>query len=297
MTTSSLISLMLAALTVLSGCSSGPAVTSRHAAGPSTHIGRGQVHTFATLETDGSPRAIGVAFTASALQYPPTSMSDGTHCHDYDNDGRIEEHSECMPTHARVIPLPDIVATRADVPFKWVLFHWNPGGHEPPGIYDVPHFDVHYMMEPIESIFALQPGTCGIGKMRCDQYERARKPLPANYMHPDYKDVDAVIPAMGNHLIDVTGPEFNGSPFRRTFIFGAYDGRVTFYEEMVTRDFLLAQPNECYPIKSPEAVAISGYYPTKSCFRHNARSNETTVSVEGFQYRTASGPAPVARAS
>ena len=44
----------------------------------------------------------------------------------------------------------------------------------------------------------------------CDQFEIAKRPLPPNYIHPDFQDVDAVAPAMGNHLIDLTGPEFNG---------------------------------------------------------------------------------------
>jgi len=31
---------------------------------------------------------------------------------------------------------------------------------------------------------------------------------------------------MGNHLLDLTGPEFNKQPFTRTWIYGAYDGKV-----------------------------------------------------------------------
>ena len=45
--------------------------------------------------------------------------------------------------------------------------------------------------------------------VRCEQYELGKKPLPANYMPLDYMDVDAVAPAMGSHLVDTTGPEFN----------------------------------------------------------------------------------------
>ena len=109
-------------------------------------------------------------------------------------------------------------------------------------------------------------------------------------MPPDYQNVDAVAPAMGNHLIDVTGPEFNGEKWKRSFIYGTYDGKVTFYEEMVTRDHILSRPQACYPIKSPPAVAVSGYYPSQSCIRHDTASDTYTVSVEAFAFREASPP-------
>ncbi len=101
-------------------------------------------------------------------------------------------------------------------------------GHIPPGVYDLPHFDVHFYLEPIEDVFAIEPGTCGPEFVRCDQFDLAKKPIPSNYIHPDYKDVDAVAPGMGNHLIDLTGPEFNGQRFTRSWIFGIYDGRITY---------------------------------------------------------------------
>jgi hypothetical protein len=92
---------------------------------------------------------------------------------------------------------------------------------------------------------------------------------------------------MGNHLIDVTSSEFHGQPFARSWIFGVYDGKVTFYEEMVTRAFLLSKPSTCFPIKSPPAVDRSGLYPTLSCLRHDSRTGEYTVSMEAFVRREA----------
>jgi hypothetical protein len=183
------------------------------------------------------------------------------------------------------------MTSRVDIPFKWVLLNWNPLGHIPPGVYDVPHFDVHFYMEPIANVFALQSGPCGPEFIRCDQFEVARRPLAANYMHPDFKDVEAAVPAMGNHLIDLTGPEFNKQPFTHSWIFGVYDRKVTFYEEMVTRAFLLSKPSACFPIKSPPAVGLSGFYPTVSCLRHDARTGEYTVSMEKFVFREKHAPA------
>jgi hypothetical protein len=106
-------------------------------------------------------------------------------------------------------------------------------------------------------------------------------------MHPDFKDVDAVVPAMGNHLVDLTGADFNGEKFRRSWIYGIYGGRVTFYEQMIALSYLESKPNACAEIKSPPAVAITGYYPTQTCVRYDAATNAYAVSLEGFTMRQA----------
>ncbi|NIM50080.1 MAG: hypothetical protein GTN62_07055 [Gemmatimonadales bacterium] len=278
---------------VVVGCSPSSEATER-VVGQSIELGNGTVSTYAEFDGGDLPTAIGVVYSSGALEGLPTEPSDQHHCFDRDGDGRVEVDSECIPTHEFVIPLPDAVSKRSDVPFKWALFNWNPAGHIPPGIYDVPHFDVHFYMVPIASVFALEDGPCGLEFIRCDQHELAKKPLPPNYMSPDFQDVDAVVPAMGNHLIDVTGPEFAGEEWKRSWIFGVYDGEVIFYEEMLTRAFMLSLPNACYPIKSPPAVGRSGFYPTKSCIRHDPETGEHTVSIEGFEFREASAPEPVA---
>jgi hypothetical protein len=109
-------------------------------------------------------------------------------------------------------------------------------------------------------------------------------------MPPDYVDVEAVVPVMGNHLIDVTGPEFQKQPFTRSWIYGVYDGKVIFYEAMVTLAYMRSKPNGCLPIKAPKAVAVSGLYPTEYCVRHNATTGEYTMSMEKFSRRDASAP-------
>lgn len=253
-------------------------------------LGDGGATSYAEFAASGAPSVIGVAISARAMESLPTVFSDGHQC--YVADGAaIDLETHCMGWHERVLPLPSEASRRADMPFKWVMLNWNPKGHMPPGVYDTPHFDLHFFMEPIERVLAIRPGPCGPEKVRCDQFERGRKPVPANYMHPDFKDVEAVAPAMGNHLIDPSAREFHGEAFTRTWIYGVYDGRVTFYEEMVTVKYLLTQPSTCFPIKTPPAVAVAGYYPTLSCIRYDAARAEYTVSLEGFQMRQAGPPA------
>jgi hypothetical protein len=258
----------------------------------SSNIGKGTVSSYAEFDRNGAPKAIGIAFHPGALQELPTAHSDGRYCFDRDKDGKVDVGTECFGSHGWVIPLPSEAARRADIPFKWVGLNWNPHGHIPPGVYDLPHFDVHFYIEPIEKVLAIGAGACGPEYVSCDHFTLATRPLPSNYVHADYTNVDAVAPAMGNHLIDLTGPEFNKQKFTRSWIYGVYDGRVTFYEEMLSREFLLSHPDTCFPLKSPPAVAISGYYPTQSCTRYLPQADEYTVSMEGFVLREATGPAP-----
>jgi hypothetical protein len=285
------------ALLVAAFGSGAPAAASDRSVGWRMKLGNGEVTSFAEGSATGAPHAVGIAISAEALASLPADPSDGHHCVDRDGDGVTSRATECIHTHEYVIPLPDAVTQRNDVPFKWVLLNWNKHGHVPPGIYDVPHFDVHFYIEPIASIFAIGDGTCGPEYVDCDDFAAAKKPLPAGLMHPDYSDLDAVVPAMGNHLIDLTGQEFNGEPFTRSWIYGAYDGRVIFYEEMVALSYLLSRPDACLAIKSPEAVAVSGYYPTQRCVRYEAGSNAYVVSLERFVYREAGNAAQPSQGS
>ncbi|MGE5171780.1 MAG: hypothetical protein ACM3JC_15560 [Rudaea sp.] len=284
---------LLAMLLALAGCASMSAEPpGARALGWTIPHGRGTATTYAEFETDGRPKAIGVAWSAHAFDGLPQG-SDMHHCHGVGADGPVGSQAKCVPTFEHVLPLPDAVARRPDVPFKWVLLNWNPAGHIPPGVYDVPHFDVHFMIAPIADVFAIETGTCGPEGVRCDQFAIGKRPLPGNYVPADFRDVDAVVPAMGNHLIDLTGPEFRKQPFTHSFIYGAYDGKVIFYEQMVARGYLLGKPDGCTPIKSPQAVALGGYYPTLTCQRYDARTGEYMASLERFVRREASAPEPI----
>lgn len=269
------------------------ATTSARVLGTPSNLGNGTVASYAEFDESGAPKAIGVVFSASALDALPTAPSDGHRCFDANNDGVIDLATECSMWHERVLPVPSEIGRRTDIPFKWALLNWNPHGHVPAGVYDKPHFDVHFYIEPIENIFALQRGTCGLEFLRCDQFALASKPVPRNYLPPNFHDVGAAAPAMGNHLLDPATPEFHGEPFTRTWIYGTYDGRVIFYEDMLSLSYLLSKPNACVPIQSPDAVALTGYYPTRSCIRYTSGKDEYTVSIEDFVLRQASPPGPV----
>jgi hypothetical protein len=108
--------------------------------------------------------------------------------------------------------------------------------------------------------------------------------VPARYLPEGYIDVGAVVPRMGNHLLDSRSPELKDSlPFSSTFIYGAYDGELIFWEPMITLDFLRKNPDACLEIRQPEEFRQAGYYPTQYCVRQNQRGDRA-VSLEGFRY-------------
>jgi len=172
-----------------------------------------------------------------------------------------------------------------DTPIQYMMLDWNHLGHEPAGIYDRPHFDFHFYAQDLDEVEDIHPGPCS--GLACDDLQRALTPLPSQFTPQGYINVGSVVPFMGNHLVDPTSPEFNGKGFTRTWLYGAYDGRITFYEPMITLDSLLQTPNLCTDIKLPQQYATSGYYPTKYCTALDTAKDVHKVYITGFVYRTA----------
>jgi hypothetical protein len=59
---------------------------------------------------------------------------------------------------------------------------------------------------------------------------------------------------------------------------------------MLTREYMLSRPAACFPLKSPPAVGVRGYYPAEYCIRFLPEFNEYTVSMENFVLREARAP-------
>ncbi|MBA3726294.1 MAG: hypothetical protein H0W86_07530 [Armatimonadetes bacterium] len=138
-----------------------------------------------------------------------------------------------------------------------VSIDWNPKGHIPPGVYDVPHFDVHFYLASTKERMKM---TLDEASMKKCQKKPDAKLLPAGYIYAPQGEVKY----MGAHWVDVKSPELNGSPFTHTFIYGTYDARVVFLEPMVTRAFLEGKAAVNAPIKQPETYQLAGkYFPTK----------------------------------
>ena len=254
--------------------------------GPKAAIGDGAIQSYVTLGEGGAPTAVGVSITAGGLQQLPDRMNTESRCYDLDGNGAHTSH-ECMGDYEHILGLPDTVAGMATLPFKWISVNWNAEGHKPPAppAYAEPHFDFHFYAVERDRIEAIGPGRCG-ELVDCEDFKRGSEPVPAAYLPAGHIDVGAVVPRMGNHLVDSRSPELQDPParFTRTFIYGAFDGELIFWEPMITLDFLSRASDECFAISQPERVRRSGYYPTVYCVRHNEREDRHTVSLEGFVY-------------
>jgi hypothetical protein len=250
--------------------------------GEATPLGAGTANTYVTVDQDNVPVAIGVRLTGTALEGLPSRLNNTTRCFDGNGDGQLEAGSECIGDYETVMTWPP-QAELAGLPFKWMGLDWNAHGHMPPGVYDIPHFDFHFYMVDRQSVAAIRTGVCP-ELVDCEDRERARLPVAAEYLPAGYMDVGAVVPQMGNHLLSSASPELATPPqrFTHTMIYGAYDGAITFVEPMITREFLLGKPDICVPIAQPQRWQKPAYYPTQYCMRYLEDEAALTISLEGF---------------
>ncbi len=159
-----------------------------------------------------------------------------------------------------------------ETPFIHMWAGYNPHGHEPMGIYDKPHFDFHFYMTNEAARMAISPFDTIAGA----------KPLPAGEMPATYINA-GLVATMGTYWIDVTAPELNGQPFTETFIFGSFDGKMTFYEPMITKAFIEEKHNFEKAIPTVTAYGYPGkYYPTKFGFRHDHDAKAHHFYLSGF---------------
>lgn len=252
-------------------------------------LGNGRAWVYVALDARGAPLALGVSMEKGALEGLPQHPNTTSRCFDRNRNGRMEE-GECIGDYELRFTLPEGEAARTLAPFKWVGLNWNPHGHpEPaPKPYAAPHFDFHFYLADQAEVRQLRPGACG-ELIDCEDFRKATKAVPAKYVHSHHINVGGAVPDMGNHLIDSKAAELApGGKFTHTFIYGAADGRITFYEPMITRDYLASAPNMCAPIKQPQAWASDGFYPTTYCVRYSERTGRYTVSLERFVRRKAS---------
>jgi hypothetical protein len=252
-------------------------------------VGNGWARAYVALGANGSPLALGVSLDKDALAGLPKEPNLTSRCFDKNGNGKMDEH-ECLGDYAFIFALPEGEAARAVAPFRWVSLNWNPHGHIAPAPppWAAPHFDFHFYIQEREGVKLIRTGTCG-ELIDCEDFKKATKAVPAKYIHRDHINVGAAVPDMGNHLINSKAPELakNGSPFTHTFIFGAYDGRITFLEPMITHAYLASNPNMCARIKQPEVWEVAGSYPTKYCIRYLDRVGRYTVSLEEFVQHSA----------
>jgi len=224
--------------------------------GPRVSIGNGKTYTWVKLRADGNPDKLGITLTKDALENLPQDPNDHHH-----NTFTLQLHQKASA-----------------IPFDHVTVDWNPVGHPPQNLFMVPHFDFHF--------YAMTQGErAQIPPYQVDPSKHDILP-PAEYMPQDYQRIPEGVPAMGVHWADMTAPEFNGEPFTYSFLYGSYNGKVTFLEPMVKYQFLKDGGTVNQTIKQPQKYMRSGFYPTK--FRIYKENDLYQVVLEDFVYRTQS---------
>ncbi|TPE40625.1 hypothetical protein [Pontibacter mangrovi] len=184
-----------------------------------------------------------------------------------------EDAMKSLPNEMQdvILPLPASVPA---MPTKLIMLDYMPEGHEPPGIYDVPHFDFHFYKITNQERLAILPENT-------EEFNNFPDPayLPAGYVPA------GAVPFMGMHWVDSASPELHGQPFTHTFIYGSYDGKVTFYEPMVALSFFTENVDMTAPIKQPQRWDPPGVYPNFYSIYHDTDKNLYKVELSGFRKR------------
>ena len=227
--------------------------------GPQATVHHGKAWSTVKLDKEGVPQQLSITIDDAALNSVPTENdhAGGGNHHSHEDNVRVPLHGKASE----------------HTPFRFIELNWNPEGHSPDGIYDIPHFDFHFYMVPeAEVMNSVDPV-----KLNAD---------PQQGYLPPMHIAGPPVPRMGKHWIDVTSPELNGQIFTQTFIYRTYDSKVTFYEPMITLDFLKTTNSLVRDIPQPAKFAKAGHYPTKMRITKTAAGSQ--VTLEGFVYRQAS---------
>lgn len=215
--------------------------------GPEVAMGNGKANSFIQLDYAGNPASVGLTVSEEAINSLP-----------------VEETSFILP-----LPSPN------ETVVNHISFDWEPHGHEPAGLYDVPHFDVHFYEISQAERSVIDPAD---PKMEI---------LPAaEFIPADYASTPGGVPQMGKHWEDTLAPQFHGQPFTQTFVYGSYDGKFHFYEPMIALSYLQGKPNKTFVVKQSAKVSKPGYHPTEYSIKFDAATRLYTISLNKLQFRT-----------
>jgi hypothetical protein len=254
--------------------------------GPAQTVGNGTVRTYVVVDKSdaNTPLEIGIAMSETAMNGLPAPVIGG----------------DLMANmHMYTLALPNQNPT----PYKFAQFDWNPLGHEPAGVYDLPHFDFHFYTVPVSVRNGILPTD--------PQYATKAASFPASdFRAPFYIDAAtpagtsaaaAAVPQMGLHWLDVRSPELQGmaghpenaKPFTTTFIYGSWDGKFIFDEPMITRAYMMAKHDATDPAVRDELISVptaphyspAGFYPSAYRITYDPAAKEYRVALTQLAVR------------
>ena len=219
--------------------------------GPLVTVADGTARSYVILDGAGLPTDVGVALTEAALTGLPVSSTEFLFELPREASATVYDHA---------------------------TLNWQSMGHGPPGIYTVPHFDLHVYMSTQSERAAMVLGTPELSA-------RMVRPPTAEFVPAGY-EAGPLVPLMGMHWTDPAAPERNGQPFIHTFFYGSYDGVFMLHEPMVTKAFLETKPVAVVtPMKLPALYAIQGYQATSYTVGYDAGAKEYRIALSGLVNR------------
>lgn len=228
--------------------------------GQEANFQKGKAWTWVETDKNKKPVRVGVSINDAAMNTLDKGMP-GMVGHDMSN-----------PLNHLSLSFPKGIE---GFPFIHAMVDWNPNGHEPAGMFDTPHFDFHFYTTTEAERKTIPP-------YEQDSVKFKNYPAP-HYLPKNHIAEPGGIPQMGTHWLDLAADVLHGKPFTEVFIFGSFDGKVTFYEPMITKAFIDGHPTYVRPIPVPEKFQKSGYYPTQ--MRLQKEKGVTKIMLENFVYR------------
>lgn len=176
--------------------------------GPAVQMGNGYIRSWVNFtKSTTKPWGVGIEFTPKSFE----NLSDDPMNH-AGNTFNLALHQKA----------------KAVTPFDHITINWEPQGHDPMGIYTIPHFDIHFYKISLAEQMMISDVPTALP--------------PAGYLPAAYVIQGATVPTMGTHWLNPNSPELPPTlaPFTHTFIYGSNMGKVHFMEPMITRGFMLA---------------------------------------------------------
>jgi hypothetical protein len=221
--------------------------------GSQVQIGNGHVRSWINITHSGRPLAIGLEMTSGALTKLPEDPNDHMAA-----TWHLKLHQKA----------------HAVTPFDHIMLNWNVMGHEPPPIYGLPHFDMHFYKVGMNEVMNMT-----------DPVKFNLLP-PPGYIPPAYLFAGGV-PMMGSHWVDLMSPELqppntpNYAAFTHTMIYGSYDGDVIFVEPMITRAFLQSGATVQKWYRQPQLFdPANTYYPQRYNIWKDSKTNRHYVALD-----------------
>jgi hypothetical protein len=230
--------------------------------GPVVQMGNGHARSWINVSHDNKALAIGVELTEGALQ----NLAD---IPEEDRDFVSGPADFLLPLHSKAREL---------TAYDHITINWNAHGHEPDGIYNLPHFDFHFYKISIAQQMTIPDYNVAPGLFDADP--------PTGFMPPFYFHGPGGVPRMGAHWVDILSPEFNGQGFTQTFLYGSYNGEVTFYEPMVTMAIIQSGATIQKEIRQPQYFSPTNkYYPTQYSVWKDGSNNKHYLSLHEMVLR------------